>query len=161
MSRTTVRIETGGNLDIDVINEEWRRIVGGAGYSEKIVKGEPCWSKGDGVLMKQQNFAIVYGESEIILQAWMGDAVTGESDLTGFVAKIPKKKMQGILNEAEAVIRNHARYAMQVASDSPVQNANLQKEDYSMSSTAIDTWHCACGRTASGNFCSNCGRARQ
>ena len=34
----------------------------------------------------------------------MGDAITGESNLDGFVAMLPKKKMKKILEEARSAI---------------------------------------------------------
>lgn len=105
MPRTSVRIVSNGQIDTQAVLNAWRGVIERAGYQEKLVKGEPCWSKGDGVMMQLRNFAIAFGEGEVLLQAWTGDALLGESDLTGIVGMLPKKKMKALLSEAETAIR--------------------------------------------------------
>lgn len=73
-------------------------------YENKMIKGENVWAKGDGVIMLRQCFAISFSENSVLLQAWVSDAIAGESDLTGFMGKVPKKKMKGILSEIESRI---------------------------------------------------------
>lgn len=106
MARTIATIQHGANIDANAVMEEWSRILTREGYEQKLVKGEQCWSKGDGVLLQRQNFGIVFGENEIVLQAWMGDAILGESDLSGFIGKVPKKKMKKLLDEIDSAIKN-------------------------------------------------------
>lgn len=104
MARTTITIPAAEGFDVRMVISVFSKIVASYGYEEKVIKGEPCWSKGDGIIAKQQNFDIVIGQREILIQGWMNDAVTGESDLDGFVAAVPKKKMKGILEELETEI---------------------------------------------------------
>lgn len=101
MARTTIKLHTVEGFDVRRVIATFSQIVADYGYEEKVIKGEPCWSKGDGVIAKQQNFGFVIGQGEILLQAWMNDVITGESDLEGIVAVVPKKKMKGILEELE------------------------------------------------------------
>ncbi len=70
-------------------------------YKNKLFKGENIWSKGDGVIIVMSCFAFSFSEDEIIIQAWIRDAVTGESDLEGFKAIAVKRKAKAILNEIE------------------------------------------------------------
>ena len=98
MARTTITITAVDGFNVQEVIKTFSQIVESYGYKEKMIKDEPCWSKGDGVIAKQQNFGIVIGQREILLQGWMNDAVTRESDLEGMVAVIPKKKMKELLN---------------------------------------------------------------
>ena len=104
MQRTTIRVPAEPGFDTRMVIGTFSQIVESYGYQKKNIQGEPCWSKGDGVIVKQQNFGIAIGEREIVLQGWMNDAVTGESDLEGMVAVVPKKKMKNILEEVEIKI---------------------------------------------------------
>lgn len=104
MARTTIVIPTAEGFSVQNVMTAFAQIMTSYGYKEKMIKEEPCWSKGDGVIAKQQNFGIVIGQGEILLQGWMNDAITGESDLEGVVAVIPKKKMKGILSELQTQI---------------------------------------------------------
>lgn len=116
MARTTIVIPAAEGFNVQNVMTAFSQIVTSYGYIEKMIKEEPCWSKGDGVIAKQQNFGIVIGQGEILLQGWMNDAITGESDLEGVVAAIPKKKMKNILNELQTQI-------YQIASVSTQSNA--------------------------------------
>lgn len=104
MPRTNITIRVTKDYDVDAVQNIFSRIVASNGYKEKIIKGEQCWSKGDGVVLKQQNFGIIFSKTEITLQGWLGDAITGESNLDGFVGMLPKKKMKKILEEARLAI---------------------------------------------------------
>ena len=104
MPRTSITIRVTKDYDVNAVQNVFARIVSSNGYKEKIIKGEQCWSKGDGVVLKQQNFGIIFSKTEITLQGWMGDAITGESNLDGFVAMLPKKKMKKSLEEARSAI---------------------------------------------------------
>lgn len=83
------------------------RVLESEGYQEKIVDGDCVWSKGDGVMMKMQCFSTAFTEKGILLQAWLKDAITGESSLEGFVAIIPKKKMKAIIEKIRNKILNN------------------------------------------------------
>lgn len=104
MPRTNIIIPVTKNYDVNAVQNIFARIVSSNGYKEKIIKGEQCWSKGDGVVLKQQNFGIIFSKTEITLQGWLGDAIAGESNLDGFVGMLPKKKMKKILEEARSAI---------------------------------------------------------
>lgn len=104
MARTSIRIPVTKEYNADHIIQVFSNILSRNGYQQKFIKGEQCWSKGDGVILKQQNFGIVFSNTEIILEGWLGDAITGESDLNGFVAMVPKKKMKKLLEEAKYTI---------------------------------------------------------
>lgn len=103
MSRTVIEVPMKTNNVNGVL-----QIVGtkleSAGFSKKIVDGENIWAKGDGVLMKMQCVGVVFTGSSVLIQAWMKDAVTGESDLNGFVAIFPKMKLKKIINEIHMTI---------------------------------------------------------
>ena len=75
------------------------------GFMPKLLPEGKIWGKGDGTWIKQQNFAIHFLGDKFVMEAWLKDDLTGESDLTGFVAKLPKKKMQELLDNIEREIR--------------------------------------------------------
>ena len=104
MPRTIVSIPVRKSFNIEQLRLSLTQLFNSHGYVEKLVKNERCWSKGDSVMIKRQNFAMVLTGYEILLQAWLDDAVTGESDLEGFVAVIPKKKMKKILEAARVLV---------------------------------------------------------
>lgn len=129
MARTTISIPAAEGFDVRRVISAFSQIVAGYGYEEKVIKGEPCWSKGDGVIAKQQNFDIVIGQKEILIQGWMNDAITGESDLEGFVAAVPKKKMKSILEELETEIMPiAASRAEGIPANKVLQNSNVKSE---------------------------------
>lgn len=94
MARTTVIVPIRKEIDAKTVLSTFSRVVSRYGYTEKLVKGEQCWSKGDGVIILQQNFGIAIGQDKILLQGWTGDAITGESALEGFMGMAIKKKMK-------------------------------------------------------------------
>lgn len=107
MARTSIEIFMGNNK-IDDITAIVSEIVKQNGYSEKLVNNEQVWAKGDGVLVKMQCFSLSFKANSFVLEGWMKDALTGESDLTGFVAMLPKKKMLNIMDQIKnAVNKNY------------------------------------------------------
>src|SRR5574344_84796 len=104
MSRTTVEIQ----MRTDNINAVYNIIANKLylnGYKEGVIKGENVWSKGDGVVIKMQCFNINFIPGKVILQAWMKDALTGESSLKGFVAIVLKKNMKKLIESIENEIQ--------------------------------------------------------
>lgn len=98
MSRTTIEIPMKTN-NVDEILRIIAMKMGTAGYQQKIVDGETVWVKGDGVIMKMQCVGAVFTENSVVIQGWMKDAITGESNLEGFVAMLPKKKLKRLIDE--------------------------------------------------------------
>ena len=104
MSRTTIEV----SLETNNINEVLHIIASKlepAGYKQKIVDGENVWVKGDGVIIKMHCFGAVFTGKSVLIQGWMKDAITGESNLEGFVAMMPKKKMKGLIDEICTAIK--------------------------------------------------------
>lgn len=98
MSRTTIEIPMKTN-NVDEVLHIVAMKMESAGYQQKIVDGETVWSKGDGVMMKMQCVGAVFTGKSVVIQGWMKDAITGESDLEGFVAMLPKKKLKKLIDE--------------------------------------------------------------
>ncbi|MBQ8497700.1 MAG: hypothetical protein IJ489_09645 [Clostridia bacterium] len=65
-------------------------------YSKKLVKNEEIYCKGDGVLALMQCFSLVFRENAVVIEAWVNDAVLGESELKGFSGIFIKKKMRAL-----------------------------------------------------------------
>lgn len=108
MARTTNVIPVERQVDAEKAMCLVRDIVSRHGYTEKLVKEEQCWSRGDGVLEPIQCFALIFGEKKLILQGWMDQALLGESDLEGVWGFIPKRKMKQILGEIETGLKRLA-----------------------------------------------------
>ena len=68
MPRTTVTICAHGQIDTPRVLEIWKSIIEGAGFQQKLIKGEPCWSKGDGVLMLQRNLRLPLAKGKLGLR---------------------------------------------------------------------------------------------
>ena len=98
MSRTTIEIPIKSTSIDDVINIVVSKSKA-AGFQEKIVDGETIWKKGDGVLTKMQCIGTAFTGKSVILQAWLKDAITGESNLEGLAAMIPKRNLIKLLDE--------------------------------------------------------------
>lgn len=98
MSRTTIEVPMKTN-NVDGVLQIIAMKMESVGYKQKIVDGETVWSKGDGVMMKMQCVGAVFTGKSVVIQGWMKDAVTGESNLEGFVAMLPKKKMKKLIDE--------------------------------------------------------------
>ena len=104
MSRTTVEVSLKTN-NIDEVLRIIASKMEPAGYKQKIVDGETVWAKGDGVMIKMHCVGAVFTGKSVLIQGWMKDAITGESNLEGFVAMIPKKKMKGLIDEICTAIK--------------------------------------------------------
>lgn len=103
MSRTTIEIPMNTD-NVDEVLHIVAMKMESAGYQQKNIDGETVWSKGDGVMMKMQCVGVVFTGKSAIIQGWMKDAVTGESDLEGFVAMLPKKKLKKLIDEIYNII---------------------------------------------------------
>lgn len=104
MSRTSVEVSLKTN-SIDEILHIITSKLEPAGYKQKIVDGETVWVKGDGVIIKMHCIGAVFTGKSVLIQGWMKDALTGESNLDGFVSMLPKKKMKNLINEICTAIR--------------------------------------------------------
>ena len=102
MSRTIKEIAL--KHDIDYTIDKIQMIFSKYKYQNKIVKGENVWIRGDGIFAVMECFGYSFTDSHIIIQAWIRDAITGESSLEGFKAMVSKKKMKSILEEIERTI---------------------------------------------------------
>lgn len=103
MSRTVYEIPMYTN-NVDAVLQILENFMSGAGYSNKFVDGENVWCKGDGVIMKMQCFSVVFTGSSVLLNAWLKDAITGESDLEGFAGILPKRKMKQMMENIRQTI---------------------------------------------------------
>ncbi len=103
MSRTTIEVPMKTN-SIDEVLRIVKTRLELDGFQEKIVDGDTLWVKGDGVIAKMQCVSTVFTVKSVVIQAWMKDAMTGESDLEGFVAMLPKKKLKKALEEISNAI---------------------------------------------------------
>ena len=103
MSRTTIEVPLKTRNIDDVLRIITAKLQN-AGYNQKIVDGENIWIKGDGVLIKMHCFSYAFNERSVFLQGWMKDAITGESNLEGFVAMMPKKKFKKMMDEISSTI---------------------------------------------------------
>lgn len=81
---------------IDEILQIFERTMQQEGYSQKVVKDEQIYCKGDGVLVVMQCFNLIFQENAVVIEAWIGDAVLGESELKGIRATFIKKKMRAL-----------------------------------------------------------------
>ena len=104
MKRTTVELPIRPD-QIDAVLQTVAAKLTPLGFQEKLLDGEQVWSKGDGVVVVIQCLSVGFTGTSVILQAWIRDALTGESNLEGFVAALPKRKMKRVLDELCAQIR--------------------------------------------------------
>jgi len=103
MSRTIVEIPVK-TQKVDEILENINSILAREEYELKMVDNEKVWAKGDGVIVLLQCFNVIFGEHSVIIQAWVKDALMGESNCEGFLAKMPKKKMKKLIEEIQMCI---------------------------------------------------------
>lgn len=103
MSRTTIEIPMNTN-NIDEVLQIVATKMSAAGFQQKNVDNETAWIKGDGMIMKMQCLGTIFTGKSVIIQGWMKDAITGESNLDGLVAILPKRKMKKIINEIASII---------------------------------------------------------
>ena len=104
MSRTTLDVTTKAKPN-DIINYI-SKIMCSNGFSEKTINNEQVWCKGDGVIIPLQCFSISFGQNTVNIQAWTKDAFLGESELSGFMSGLPKKKMREILYRMSSDIKS-------------------------------------------------------
>lgn len=96
--RTTIEIPLNQKSIDDVIRIIDKVMIANQ-FQKKLLEGEEVWLKGDGVIVLLQCFGVCFKENSILLQGWVKDAIMGESELKGFVASLPKKKMRKIMDE--------------------------------------------------------------
>lgn len=104
MSRTILEIPLKTN-NIDAVLSIISRITYASGFVPQLLDGESVWCKDDGIMIKLQCFSAIFTGHSVIMNAWTRDAITGESDLEGFVSSIPKKKMKVILEKIQTEIQ--------------------------------------------------------
>ena len=68
------------------------------GYTRQMYDAEVIWGKYDGVLVMKQCFSVLVYPNQVLLQAWMKDALIGETELNGFAGALPKSKMKKYMN---------------------------------------------------------------
>lgn len=100
MARTTVRMKI--HYDANYVANTINSILLANKYKFKTVRNETIWSKGDGVFLKQSCFAYWFQEGDLFVQAWVYDALVGESDVSGIV--VLKKKMRSMLDEIQRLV---------------------------------------------------------
>ena len=86
------------------------KIARSYGFDPKTIDGETVWGKGDGVVVKMQFISAAFTDYSVLLSGWTRDIVTGESDLEGFAAIIPKRKMKK-MNRISSFFFNVINYA--------------------------------------------------
>ena len=103
MNRTIIEIPMKTN-GIDNVLSIIDTTLSSHNFTQKIVDNETIWAKGNGVTVLMQCVAATFTGTSVLLQGWMKDAITGESDLEGFVAMLPKKKLKKILASIQNII---------------------------------------------------------
>ncbi|MDR2655247.1 MAG: hypothetical protein LBC56_04115 [Oscillospiraceae bacterium] len=100
------------------------------GFIFKNRKGEDVWQGGYGMFTAALFMKIGYGNGSLHLEAWMGGAFGGESDLDSFVGFAAKKAFRksidtllGLLQQPLPEGGNYAA-AIPVAVHNPTKNAN-------------------------------------
>ncbi|MDO5293833.1 MAG: hypothetical protein Q4F05_13935 [bacterium] len=97
MSRTMIEIPMHTN-DVNSVLNVIHTILSAKGYVNKLVDGENVWVKGDAVVSSMKCFGAIFTGHSVVVQAWMKNAVTGESDLSGFIGVLPRKRMKHVLD---------------------------------------------------------------
>lgn len=103
MSRTISEVALN-NKSVEEVIEIIEKVLIENKYSNKIVKGENIWIKGDGVISIMLCFAYNFTESYVIIQGWANDMILGESELKGFFGGLPKKKAKSMMEQIERKI---------------------------------------------------------
>lgn len=103
MNRTSVEVYMGTNNFDDVL-----RVVASKlepeGYRKVLLDGEVAWVKGDGVIIKLQCIAVIFTGKSAVIQAWVRDALLGESNMDGYVAYFQKKRMKELIQKLSTAI---------------------------------------------------------
>lgn len=107
MSRTTLETKMKTN-NIDAVLHIVEMELQSVGLTQKKVDNEVIWAKGDSVITPMSCVNVMFTGYSVILEGWIKDAVLGESELEGFVAMFPKKKLKKILIkiQEEIITRN-------------------------------------------------------
>lgn len=102
MSRTVITVKTNASRDsvLQYLSVELPRL----GYTDRSTPTERIWSKNDGVMVKGQRISVNFQPGEVYLSAWLHDALLGESDLRGIVAKPMKSHLKQVLDQIAAGI---------------------------------------------------------
>ncbi|HIT14473.1 MAG TPA: zinc ribbon domain-containing protein [Candidatus Scatomonas merdigallinarum] len=102
MSRTVIAVKTNASRDsvLQYLSVELPRL----GYTDRSTPTERIWSKNDGVMVKGQRISVNFQPGEVYLSAWLHDALLGESDLRGIVAKPMKSHLKQVLDQIAAGI---------------------------------------------------------
>lgn len=106
MARTTVALKLN-TVSIDEVIRVINSVMVKNGFENKIVRGEDVWTKGDGVIVAMSCIAYSFTETEVVIQAWLRDALLGESDLSGsFIGRLPKEQMKKMIQEIRIMLQN-------------------------------------------------------
>ena len=107
MSRTVITVKTNASRDsvLQYLSVELPRL----GYTDRSTPTERIWGKNDGVMVKGQRISVNFQPGEVYLSAWLHDALLGESDLRGIVAKPMKSHLKQVLDQIAAGIAARAR----------------------------------------------------
>ena len=102
MSRTVIAVKTNASRDsvLQYLSVELPRL----GYTDRSTPTERIWGKNDGVMVKGQRISVNFQPGEVYLSAWHHDALLGESDLRGIVAKPMKSHLKQVLDQIAAGI---------------------------------------------------------
>ena len=102
MSRTVITVKTNASRDsvLQYLSVELPRL----GYTDRSTPTERIWSKNDGVMVKGQRISVNFQPGGVYLSAWLHDALLGESDLRGIVAKPMKSHLKQVLDQIAAGI---------------------------------------------------------
>lgn len=102
MSRTVITVKTNASRDsvLQYLSVELPRL----GYTDRSTPTERIWGKNDGVTVKGQRISVNFQPGEVYLSAWLHDALLGESDLRGIVAKPMKSHLKQVLDQIAAGI---------------------------------------------------------
>lgn len=103
MNRTTIEVYMGTN-DFDEVMRIVASKLEPEGFRKVLLDGEVAWVKGDGVIIKLQCIAVVFTGKSVLIQAWVRDALLGESDLEGYVAYFAKKRMKELIKKISTAI---------------------------------------------------------
>ena len=97
MSRTVITVKTNASRDsvLQYLSVELPRL----GYTDRSTPTERIWGKNDGVMVKGQRISVNFQPGEVYLSAWLHDALLGESDLRGIVAKPMKSHLKQVLDQ--------------------------------------------------------------
>ena len=142
MARTIVSIRTNASIEsvLHYLNNEFMLL----GFEDKSTPNERIWGKNDGIMIKGQRIAVFFQPGEVVLSAWLHDAMLGDSDLNGIVAAPMKKKLKKILDQLAAGI----------------SSLPAERESCTVPQISADIIYCsACGNrcSAENTFCSKCG----